>query len=189
MRSLAQQRAAPFTAREIDLVASFADQAVIAIQNARLFNDTREALEQQTATAEVLRIISQSPNEIQPVFRAIVDTALALFRVDHAGLIAREGDAYRVMAVAVPGRPAGIRCRIWCRSTQADFPSRAILGRTMVHVPDWTALELPLREQQICEKYGFRSSPMLPIMRGSECIGGLGILPRRSGPLPTRRSR
>ncbi|MCW5661636.1 MAG: GAF domain-containing protein [Burkholderiaceae bacterium] len=167
----------PLSDKQIALLRTFADQAVIAIENVRLFKETQEALEQQKATADVLRVISQSPGDIQPVFKAIVNTALQLFGVDQAGLIAREGDSYRVMSVARPGQPATDPLPdLVPLDAQVDFPSQAILNRTMVHVPDWTAVDLPPRERQIHDKYGFKSALMLPIMRGDECFGAIGVL-------------
>jgi GAF domain-containing protein/CheY-like chemotaxis protein len=171
-----------YSGKELKLLATFADQAVIAIQNARLFNETKEALERQTATASILKVISESPTDIQPVFRAIVDAALRLFDVQMAVLMRREGNGYRVMSLAKEGRPAeGASVNVVPLDPEANFPSRVMLGRTMLHLPDWSAIALPPHEQRIHDEGGINASLMMPIMRGGECIGSIGVVRRIAG--------
>jgi GAF domain-containing protein/CheY-like chemotaxis protein len=166
----------PFNDKELALLKTFADQAVIAIQNARLFNETQEALERQTATADILRVISESPEDIQPVFQAIVGTAFRLFQVEFAYLMRREGEHFRLMASARPGQPISqASANLVPLDAAANFPSQVMLGKQTQHIADWLAIELPPHEQQVQRVEGFRSSLSVPIMQGQECIGVLGI--------------
>ncbi|HEX6138438.1 MAG TPA: GAF domain-containing protein [Casimicrobiaceae bacterium] len=172
--------ARPFSDSEIALLATFADQAVIAIQNARLFNETQEALSHQTATANILRVISSSPTDVQPVFDEIVGTSLSLLACDFTAVLRCDGTTFSPVAVATP---EGLRVprgpRVVPIDPAANFPSRVIASRTMLHIADWSAIELPEHERNIGELSGVRSSLMLPLLRKDECIGVL-VLARAS---------
>src|SRR5262249_17615339 len=101
---LGRKEVRPFTEKQVELLTTFADQAVIAIENTRLLNELRDSLQQQTATTEVLGIISSSPGELEPVFRAMLENATRICEAKCGNLFLREQDSFR--AVARHGAPA-----------------------------------------------------------------------------------
>ncbi len=167
----------PFGPHQLALIESFADQAVIAIENVRLFNETQVALRRQTASADILRVISGSPTDEQPVFDAIVSTAVALIRCDRAVMMRCDATAFWAAASAEPaGLRSGFSARRVAIDSEQNFPSRVIQGKATLHLPDWSAITLPLHEQKLFDEYGIKAGLMLPLLREGECVGVLNII-------------
>ncbi len=167
--------------------ATFAAQAVIAIENARLLTELRERttdlqelLDRQTATSEILRVISQSPTDVQPVFDSIVVTAARLLRCDLVFVLLRDGATFSNAAGASPEGPLTDRPRESAPiDPNANFPARAILDKKMLLLPDWSLIDLPEHERVIHEMYGVNSALYLPLLRQEECIGLLTFIGKR----------
>src|SRR6516165_6891126 len=143
--------------------------------------ELKEAREQQAATAEILRVISQSPVEVQPVFDAIVLAAGRLIGCDRSVLI-RCDDA-KFWQVALAG-PRGLLKIVDGEKDpidpDANFPSRAIVGKKTLHLPDWLLTDLPPYERRIHERYGINSALFLPLVREGTCIGVLALAGKRA---------
>jgi len=184
--ALTRSQVRPFTDKQIELVSTFADQAVIAIENVRLFDETREALERQTATAEILRVISSSPADTQPVFEAIVQSGLRLFANAGIMIALPDGDLVRAAAVAASG-PAdaeAIRRRSPIPLTREYMTGIAILDRRVVDISD--AENAPSDLATGARNFlatGYRAITIVPMMLGDVAIGALSVLRRRPGPL------
>ncbi len=142
-RPFADDSVKDFSRREMEMLETFADQAVIAIQNARMFKDTQAALSRQTASADILRTISASPTDTKPVFEEIVKSTTQLIDCDMAVALIKERDTLSQVAVATKEglveKPAQISVPI---DPDHNLPSQAIVSRKVLHTPDWDTANL-----------------------------------------------
>ena len=174
--------------KQIELVETFADQAVIAIENVRLFDEVQartkeltESLEQQTATSEVLSVISTSPGELEPVFEAMLDNASRLCEAKFGHLFLREGDSFR--AVAVHGTPAYVELRPDPVIVMREHPSlplvRLASTKEILHIQDLKAdqsyIERDPRIIRLVESAGARTLLLVPMLKENELIGAISI--------------
>ena len=166
----------PFTDKQISLVKTFADQAVIAIENVRLFRELKESLEQQTATSEILGVIASSPTDIQPVLEVVAKNAARLCEATDALISRIDGDLSRSVASygSIPGpRRVGEASRI-SRGTPAG---RAVLERKTIHVHDIAAeIETEFPESKARQQVsGTRTILVTPLLREGVVIGTIVI--------------
>jgi two-component system NtrC family sensor kinase len=164
---LARTRVEPCTERQIELVRTFADQAVIAIENARLITETREALEQQTATAEILQVINRSPGDLTPVFEAILDKAHTLCSATLGSLFLFDGELSR--AAATHGYPDDVAQRLRQGVILSSVP-QLLEGARWLHNPDLRLVDNPTA-RAVSGRGGVRTNLMLPLRKDGRLLG------------------
>jgi two-component system, NtrC family, sensor kinase len=171
-----------FSDQQIALLQTFADQAVIAIENVRLFNETKEALERQTATSEILQVISRSPTDTQPVFDTIADNAVKLFRPWSVAVYRFDGE-FMEMAAVRGGRPGSEQYLQGKRRPTRDvMAGRCIIDRTVIHIPNFeTDPDIPLAAREIARVRGFGATISVPMVRDGEPIGVISVSRAETG--------
>ncbi len=164
-----------FSERQIDLVKTFADQAVIAIENVRLFNETKEALEQQTATAEILGVIASSPTDVQPVLDVVAERAARLCEATDAIIDRLDGDVLRRVAHYGTIPISRLRLGETRPISRLRFAGRAIMDRQTIHIHD---VLTPEAQAEFPESQGFvgiRTVLLTPLLREGVPIGVIFI--------------
>jgi len=182
--AVARSEAGPFSVEHIELVKTFADQAVIAIENTRLFEaeqaskrELQESLEYQTAIGEVLGVISQSPTDVQPVFDTIAASALRLCDAKWSVVVRCDGELIHLASLHNVSDPTVVETirRLFPRPPSRGGPTdRAILTGAVIHIPD--VLEDPeYQYQAISDAAGYRSHLSVPMLRDGLPIGAVTV--------------
>jgi len=174
-----RREARPFSPKEIALLESFAAQAVIAMENTRLITETREALEQQTATAEVLGVINSSPGDLAPVFEAMLDKAIRLCEATHGHLFTYDGERFHLSAARSDARYIE-----WARQAGPVRPypttplGRIKHGERIVHVADIREDEgyraVPIFRESV-ELRGVRSQIAVALLKDNFLLGAMNV--------------
>ena len=171
----------PFRPKELAMIQTFADQAVIAIQNARLFNETREALERQTATADILKVIASSPSDVQPVFEAIAERSKRLVDALSTTVFRLEDGVMHLRAFTSTNPEADATLKAMFPAPLSNFSWSAAIGNGEIYRVVDTELEIDgLRE--LARLRGFRSMLFVPLLRDRKPIGVIAVTRVESGP-------
>ena len=174
--SVYRQEVRPFTDKQIALVQNFAAQAVIAIDNTRLLNELRQSLEQQTATSDVLTVISRSAFDLQAVLETLVQAVARLCMADKSAIMQRDGDVFRTVAnFGFPPELMEWSAEHPLPGDRASATGRAALERRAIHIPDVLAdPEYGASGHQ--QEAGYRTTLAVPLLREGTAIGVFGLL-------------
>jgi GAF domain-containing protein len=169
-----RQEVRPFTDKQIELVKNFAAQAVIAIENTRLLNELRESLQRQTATADVLRVISNSPGQLPLVFNAMLENATGICDAAFGSMLLMEGDAFRRVAIHnAPPRFAEFHQKMPVVKPQQIHDLKLLVEtKRPVHIADAAAADT---DSPIVKYAGARTLLIVPMLKEGELIGAIGI--------------
>ena len=188
-----RQEVRPFTDKQIELMKTFAAQAVIAIENTRLLNELRESLQQQTATADVLKVISASPGDMTPVFEAMLTNAMHLCEAKFGHILLYDGERFH--ATHLHDVPPAYR-EFWekhgpIRPSPNTGLGRIVRDKRMFHIPDLKAdpayaERTPLRVVTV-EKAGARSFVGVPMLKDGKLIGAIVIYRQEVRPFTGRQ--
>jgi GAF domain-containing protein len=178
--SIFRQEVRPFSDKQVALLTSFAQQAVIAIENARLLNELRESLQQQTATSEVLQVISSSPGELGPVFQTMLANAVRICEAKIGSLYLREGDGFRTVAVHnAPPAYVEARTRELIRPPPDSTLGRVAATKQVAHIADIKTIPSYVERNPFVvtpvELGGYRTSLAVPMLKDDELIGAITI--------------
>src|SRR5437867_10696735 len=189
--TLLRNEVSPFTDRQVALLETFADQAVTAIENVRLFKelearngDLSEALEQQTATGEILRVISSSPTDVQPVFDNIGRSAVRLCEARFAAVYRYDGDVLDLASHYnfTPKALAEVRSAFPTRELGGSSVGQAIRECRIVHIHDFESDKLaPTFSQRVARALGYRSMLVVPMLRDEQAAGALVVAHAEAG--------
>ena len=181
-----RQKVQAFTEKQIALLQNFAAQAVIAIENTRLLNELRESLEQQTATSEVLGVISSSPGKLEPVFQAMLENAARICEAEFGTLFLREGDVFRFAAeVGTPPELAEFnRRRKALVPTPGGILERAMHTRQVIHTADAAAEPAPGASSKLG---GARSTVCVPMLKDDQLLGVIIIFRQEVRPFTDKQ--
>ena len=177
--TLSRQEVRPFSAKQIELVQNFAAQAVIAIDNARLLNELRQSLEQQTATADVLKVISSSPGDLQPVFETLLRNAAQLCKAKIGTLFLHEEGRLRLVAAYDLPTLSEVQAGIAHEAAPGGPLEGAIRTRKAVQIVDLAATEAYKQRHprmvEAVELGGIRTAVAVPMLKDEEVIGVIAI--------------
>jgi GAF domain-containing protein len=177
MINVYRQEVRPFTDKQIELLQNFAAQAVIAIENARLLNELRESLDQQTATSEVLQVISTSPSDLEPVFKTMLENAVRICGAKFGNIYRWEGDALRIVAAHnTPPAFAEFRRRSPLFRPHATATGSMLVTKAPVHIEDLAATPAYTERSSAdavaaVELGGARTVLSVPMVREDEGVG------------------